>query len=109
VQGRERAPAQPELRRAQELREAATLLIALAPLDAISQDGLTGGVPILLDADEWEEIAEALDDEFLGDATIWRRPMSGTADPSGVRTAKSKKRSCALPHTHTHVPSTHVA
>jgi ribose 5-phosphate isomerase A len=83
AQGRERSPAQPELRRAQELREAATLLVALAPLEAVSTAGLTGGVPIQIDADEWEEVAEALDDEFLGDATVWRRPMSGTADPSG--------------------------
>jgi hypothetical protein len=82
AQGRERSP-QPELRLAQELREAASLLVALAPFTAVSSDGLSGSVPILVDAEEWEEIAEALDDEFLGDASVWRRPSSGAADPSG--------------------------
>ena len=51
------------------------------------QSALTGSVPILVPADEWEEVAEAIDDVFLGDASVWRRPMTGEADPFGVRIA----------------------
>jgi len=46
-------------------------------------EGLTGSVPVLLPAAEWEEIAEELDDLFIGDAEVWRRPISGIADPQG--------------------------
>ena len=91
AQGRERHPAQPELLRAPERREAAAVLVALAPESAV-QAALTGSVPILVPADEWEEVAEAIDDVFLGDASVWRRPMTGEADPFGVRL-----RVCALP------------
>ena len=82
VTGRARVPAQPELRRAQELREAASTLVVLATEEAVTP-ALDGCVPILVDADDWEEVAESLDDVFLGDAELWRRPMSGVADPSG--------------------------
>lgn len=82
VTGRARAPAQPELRRAQELREAAATLVVLCAESDVAPE-LDGCVPILVDADEWEEVAESLDDIFLGDAALWRRPMSGTADPFG--------------------------
>ena len=82
ITGRSRAPSQPELRRAQELREAAAMLVVLATEEAVVP-ALDGCVPILMDADEWEEVAESLDDDFLGDAELWRRPMSGIADPMG--------------------------
>jgi ribose 5-phosphate isomerase A len=82
VTGRSRSPAQPELRRAQELRETASTLVVLATEDAVAP-ALDGCVPILVDAEEWEEVAESLDDIFLGDAALWRRPMSGIADPFG--------------------------
>lgn len=79
VCGRSTAPA-PDLRRAQELRESAARVVLLVDDGAVGDGmGLDGGVPVLLPAAEWEEIAEELDDLFLGDATVWRRPMSGTA------------------------------
>jgi hypothetical protein len=32
---------------------------------------LCASLPVFIDASEWEEPAEALDDLFLGDAEIW--------------------------------------
>lgn len=80
--GRERAPAQPELLRAQRLREMACSVVLLLPQAALLP-ALTGPVPVLLEAEYWEEGAEGLDDAFIGDAELWRRPMSGFADPLG--------------------------
>lgn len=80
VCGRATTPAQPDLRRAQELRESAARVVLLVQSSAVGDGlGLDGAVPVLLPAAEWEEVAEELDDLFLGDATVWRRPMSGTA------------------------------
>lgn len=39
----------------------------------------------LTQADAWEEVGEDLDDTFLGDAQLTRRPTVGTSDPRGVR------------------------
>jgi ribose 5-phosphate isomerase A len=76
---------QPQLRHAQQLRESAARVILLAMPGSVGNgEGLTGSIPVLLPAAEWEEIAEELDDLFIGDAEVWRRPMSGTgADPQG--------------------------
>jgi ribose 5-phosphate isomerase A len=70
------------LRRAQELRENAGCVVVLAAARAVRPGGgaLAGSVPVLVGpAEEWEDIAEELDDIFLGDAELWRRPVSGTA------------------------------
>lgn len=48
-------------------------------------DKLTETVPIAVPADAWEEVGEELDDTFLGDAQLTRRPTVGTANPTGVR------------------------
>lgn len=34
-------------------------------------DRLAGDIPVFISADEWEDIAEEVDDRFLGDAEIW--------------------------------------
>ena len=34
-------------------------------------DRLRGELPVFIDAEDWEDIAEELDDTFLGDAEIW--------------------------------------
>ncbi|XP_010052578.2 probable ribose-5-phosphate isomerase 4, chloroplastic isoform X1 [Eucalyptus grandis] len=44
---------------------------------------LDGSVPVLVQSLNWMEIAEELDDLFLGDAEVWRRPSIGHADPFG--------------------------
>ncbi|BDA44081.1 probable ribose-5-phosphate isomerase A [Coccomyxa sp. Obi] len=44
---------------------------------------LAGDIPVFISAGDWEDTAEDLDDRFLGDAEIWRRPSKGTANPRG--------------------------
>lgn len=78
-------PQQPELPRLREALAAADKVVLLAEgADVVSRLG--GSLPVFIEATEgpeWEETAEALDDIFLGDAEIWRRPTSGTANPRG--------------------------
>ncbi|CAA7394086.1 unnamed protein product [Spirodela intermedia] len=42
-----------------------------------------GSVPVLIESGNWLETAEEIDDLFLGDAEVWRRPATGYAGPSG--------------------------
>eukprot|EP00249_Psilotum_nudum_P008360 c21222_g2_i1 orf=348-1250(-) len=44
---------------------------------------LDGAVPVLIEQDNWIETAEEIDDLFLGDAEVWRRPTFGEAGPLG--------------------------
>ncbi|KAI3420489.1 Ribose-5-phosphate isomerase [Psidium guajava] len=44
---------------------------------------LDGSVPVLVQSLNWMETAEEIDDLFLGDAEVWRRPSIGHADPLG--------------------------
>eukprot|EP00958_Prasinococcus_capsulatus_P002861 scaffold246_cov414-Prasinococcus_capsulatus_cf.AAC.28 len=44
---------------------------------------LGGVLPVEIEAKAWLESAEEIDDMFLGDATLWRRPRTGTANPLG--------------------------
>lgn len=48
-----------------------------------SSSRLKGPLPVYIDADDWEETAEELDDIFLGDAEIWRRSNDPDAGPRG--------------------------
>ncbi|XP_017979461.1 PREDICTED: probable ribose-5-phosphate isomerase 4, chloroplastic isoform X1 [Theobroma cacao] len=45
--------------------------------------GLEGSIPVLVESLNWLETAEEIDDLFLGDAEVWRRPSIGHADPLG--------------------------
>ncbi|KAK2989346.1 hypothetical protein RJ640_013527 [Escallonia rubra] len=42
-----------------------------------------GSVPVLVKSFNWMETAEVIDDLFLGDAEVWRRPSIGHAGPLG--------------------------
>ncbi|XP_020256206.1 probable ribose-5-phosphate isomerase 4, chloroplastic isoform X2 [Asparagus officinalis] len=42
-----------------------------------------GSIPVLVKTGNWLEAAEEIDDLFLGDAEVWRRPTHGHADPLG--------------------------
>ncbi|KAK1308397.1 hypothetical protein QJS10_CPA09g01120 [Acorus calamus] len=44
---------------------------------------LDGSIPVLVLSYNWMETAEEIDDMFLGDAGVWRRPTMGHADPLG--------------------------
>ncbi|GMN58819.1 hypothetical protein TIFTF001_027916 [Ficus carica] len=45
--------------------------------------GLDGSIPVLVQSLNWLETAEEIDDLFLGDAEVWRRPAIGHAGPLG--------------------------
>ncbi|XP_071921334.1 probable ribose-5-phosphate isomerase 4, chloroplastic isoform X5 [Coffea arabica] len=44
---------------------------------------LDGSIPVLIQSFNWMETAEEIDDLFLGDAEVWRRPSVGYAGPLG--------------------------
>lgn len=44
---------------------------------------LDGAVPVLIQQENWLDVAEEIDDMFLGDAEVWRRPSFGEAGPLG--------------------------
>ena len=68
---------------------AARVVVALVPPDAAAAGGADGRLgpatlPVLVAATEdWETSAEELDDAFLGDAQVWRRPAAGPGGPEG--------------------------
>nr|XP_025694400.1 probable ribose-5-phosphate isomerase 4, chloroplastic isoform X1 [Arachis hypogaea] len=45
--------------------------------------GLEGSIPVLIQSPTWLATAEEIDDIFLGDAEVWRRPAIGQAGPLG--------------------------
>ncbi|AES64867.2 putative ribose-5-phosphate isomerase [Medicago truncatula] len=45
--------------------------------------GLEGSIPVLIQSLNWLAAAEEIDDMFLGDAEVWRRPAIGQAGPLG--------------------------
>ncbi|CAA0832253.1 Probable ribose-5-phosphate isomerase 4-chloroplastic [Striga hermonthica] len=47
------------------------------------QGVLDGSIPVLINSVNWLETAEEIDDLFLGDAEVWRRPAVGYAGPLG--------------------------
>ncbi|XP_076899173.1 putative ribose-5-phosphate isomerase 4, chloroplastic [Bidens hawaiensis] len=42
-----------------------------------------GSIPVLVKSVSWMDTAEEIDDLFVGDAEVWRRPSMGHADPTG--------------------------
>eukprot|EP00793_Prasinoderma_coloniale_P003950 PRCOL_00006791-RA len=64
-----------------ELAAGAKLTVALVYDADVSP--LRGSVPVEVAASEWEEVAEELDDLFIGDAEVWRRSVRGLTDPRG--------------------------
>ncbi|KAJ4751461.1 Ribose-5-phosphate isomerase A [Rhynchospora pubera] len=42
-----------------------------------------GSIPVVINCGNWLLTAEEIDDLFLGDAEVWRRPAFGNADPLG--------------------------
>ncbi|GMP71535.1 hypothetical protein CsSME_00029895 [Camellia sinensis var. sinensis] len=63
--------------------EAAKAGIPLDHYQDTSQVGLEGSIPVLIKSFNWMETAEEIEDLFLGDAEVWRRPFTGHAGPTG--------------------------
>jgi len=82
IKGRHGELVQPNVLQERSVIEAAELFVGFAD-EANVVSGFKGPVPIMIDGDYWEDIAEDLDDIFIGEATIWRRPEVGTAPPNG--------------------------
>ncbi len=74
---------QPSLPRLREVLNAAGEVVVVARRSAAT-GRLRGAVPVLIEAgDEWEDIAEELDDIFIGDAELRRRSTDANANPRG--------------------------
>ncbi|KAL3144416.1 hypothetical protein ABBQ32_004164 [Trebouxia sp. C0010 RCD-2024] len=86
IAGRLAEPVQPNLVRMRELLAASKCNVML--VDGVDQVAakLRGVLPVVVDADLWEDAGEALDDIFIPDAEIWRRSRAGydPADPRAV-------------------------
>jgi len=82
VRGRYAEPVQPNIVKERATIESAKLFIAFAEETAVVPK-LRGVLPVAVCGDYWESIAEELDDIFIGDASIWRRPENGSAPPFG--------------------------
>jgi ribose 5-phosphate isomerase A len=75
---------QPSLPRVRQLLEKARDRVVVVEI-ARTGRRLGGSIPVLIEADEdiWEDIAEDLDDIFIGDAEIRRRSVNPDAGPRG--------------------------
>ena len=78
--GRETTPVQPDLQRAKAALKKSAKVVLMKELFV---DKLGGSVPVVIEAENWEEYAEELDDLFLGDAEVWRRGATFDANPRG--------------------------
>lgn len=80
MKGCQAEPQQPQLPRARALATKAEAYVVIADASNIVPR-LNCSLPIAIESDGWEDTAEELDDMFLGDGEIWRRPAEGTANP----------------------------
>ncbi|CAD7699167.1 unnamed protein product [Ostreobium quekettii] len=82
ISGRQAEPHQPQLMKARLAAKRAKEVVALLQTET-KAERLGGWLPVVIEGDNWEDIAEEIDTIFLGDAEIWRRPTEGTANPRG--------------------------
>ncbi|XP_071737603.1 probable ribose-5-phosphate isomerase 4, chloroplastic [Rutidosis leptorrhynchoides] len=47
------------------------------------KSAVEGSIPVFVESVSWLNTAEEIDDLFVGDAEVWRRPAIGHADPTG--------------------------
>ena len=75
---------QPDLPLIRRVIDASAKVLLLAE-EKNAEEPLGGVVPVAIvsGVDEWEEVAEELDDVFLGDAEVWRRGAELDANPRG--------------------------
>lgn len=75
-------PVQPNIASERAVLDAAKLFVAFVE-EAAVVDQLMGVLPVMIDGEHWEGVAEELDDLFLGDASVWRRGETDEAPPHG--------------------------
>lgn len=78
--GRETTPVQPDIAR---VKAALKKSLKVVLLKELVMDRIGGSIPLVVDAENWEEHAEELDDLFLGDAEVWRRGANFDSNPRG--------------------------
>ena len=96
VVGRSQRPVQPDLPLLKRVLDKAVSIVLLGDDSDSDSDSaasvitdpepLGGAVPVAMrcaSREEWEEAAEELDDQFLGDAEVWRRGAEPDANPRG--------------------------
>eukprot|EP01025_Chloroclados_australasicus_P025753 TRINITY_DN2567_c0_g1_i16.p1 TRINITY_DN2567_c0_g1~~TRINITY_DN2567_c0_g1_i16.p1 ORF type:complete len:348 (+),score=63.64 TRINITY_DN2567_c0_g1_i16:127-1170(+) len=85
VHGRRAEPAQPNIPRFRAAARKAAQFVAILHSEAQACSRLAGSLPVVIQNEGWEEIAEEVDDIVLGDAEVWRRPSEAKPDisPSG--------------------------
>jgi len=83
IYGRRSEPHQPQIMKARLVMEKAKQCIGLIDGEEKVKERLAGSLPVFIKEEGWEDTAEDVDDMFIPNAEIWRRPMSGTADPRG--------------------------
>lgn len=71
IAGRAAEPVQPSLLRMRVLAAAAAETVVVLDDIGCVKERLGRELPVAIQAEGWEETAEELDDEFLGDAEIW--------------------------------------
>ncbi|KAL0049748.1 hypothetical protein WJX82_009107 [Trebouxia sp. C0006] len=88
IAGRLAEPVQPNLLRMRALLSASKHNIVLVDGIENTSARLRGVLPVVVDADYWEDIGEVLDDIFIPEAEIWRRSVAGY-DPTDPRAISS--------------------
>jgi len=74
---------QPQLPQTRKILDQSSTILAISLSPPRSSTRLRGPLPVFIDAEDWEDTAEELDDIFLGDAEIWRRSNDPGAGPRG--------------------------
>ncbi|KAI5066404.1 hypothetical protein GOP47_0019028 [Adiantum capillus-veneris] len=80
--GRKNVEGRESILKEKTIAKAANQFVFIVDEPVFTQE-LTGVVPVLIQQEDWLETAEEIDDLFLGDAEVWRRPSAGEAGPMG--------------------------
>ncbi|KAI7999741.1 hypothetical protein LOK49_LG09G02540 [Camellia lanceoleosa] len=82
VIGRQRLQGEESIIQEKNILNAAEKLVFIVT-EKQYKSGLEGSIPVLIKSFNWMETAEEIEDLFLGDAEVWRRPSIGHAGPTG--------------------------
>ncbi|CAL5346506.1 unnamed protein product [Camellia sinensis] len=82
VIGRQRLQGEESIIQEKNILNAAEKLVFIVTEKQYKSD-LEGSIPVLIKSFNWMETAEEIEDLFLGDVEVWRRPSIGHAGPTG--------------------------